>query len=134
METLSNIALSYVVPSYGFEDYIIECIESMLSQKVNFEFEVLVRDDHSGDGTNAILQERYSNDNRIHIFTSTENMGPFGNIKFLIERARGKYIAYLDGDDYYTDSSKIQRQIDFLESHPDYILHSTGNLMLHPDK
>lgn len=126
--------VSFVVPAFSFRDYIVECIDSILSQRVNFEIEILVRDDYSGDDTNNILYERYSGDTRVHIFNSTGNLGPFRNIKFLIERARGKYIAYLDGDDYYTDSSKIQRQIDFLESHPDYILHSTGNLMLHPDK
>ena len=133
METLSNITLSYIVPAYGFESYITECIESILSQEVNFKFEVLVRDDHSGDSTDTILHERYSNDSRVSVFSSTENVGAFENIKFLIERARGKYIAYLDGDDYYTDNNKIQRQIDFLESNSEYILCSTGNLMLSPD-
>ena len=133
METINKIRLSYVVPTYMFGNYIVKCIDSILSQRTNFEFEVLVRDDHSRDKTNDILQEKYGENERVKIFKSTENLGVFGNIKFLIEKAKGEYIAYLDGDDYYIDDDKIQYQVDFLEANPEYIMHSTGNLMLSPE-
>jgi glycosyltransferase involved in cell wall biosynthesis len=124
--------LSVIVPAFAFDKYIVECIESILSQNTDFEMEILVRDDHSGDRTNDILYSKYHENKKVHILFSTENLGPFGNIKFLLERARGKYIAYIDGDDYFTDENKLQKQIDFLESHPDYFMHSTGyrNLLL----
>lgn len=125
--------VSFVVPAYLFSEYITDCIDSILSQRVNFDIEILIRDDYSGDNTNEILHNKYSGDKRVCIFHSTENLGVFGNIKFLIANARGKYIAYLDGDDYYTDNDKIQNQIDFLENNPDYIMHSTGNRILSDD-
>ena len=125
--------LSVIVPAFAFDEYIAECIDSILSQNTDFEIEILVRDDHSCDRTNDILYSKYHDNKKVHILSSTENIGPFGNIKFLIERSRGKYIAYIDGDDYFTDQDKLQKQVDFLEAHPDYFMHSTGYRNLFPD-
>jgi glycosyltransferase involved in cell wall biosynthesis len=133
MKMINEIKVSFVVPAYHFGDYIEECIDSILLQKTDFEFEVLVRDDHSGDMTNDILENKYGSDKRVNIFKSIENLGMFGNTRFLIEKASGKYIAYIDGDDYFTDPNKTRRQVDFLESHPDYFMHSTGYRNLLPD-
>ena len=128
-----EILLSVIVPAYKFENYITQCVRSILDQKTDFNFEVIVRDDYSGDLTNNILKREFESDSRLIILESDKNMGPFGNIKFLMERARGKYIAYIDGDDYFTDTDKLQKQVDFLESHPDYFMHSTGYRNLFPD-
>jgi len=125
--------LSVIIPSYNFENYIVECVKSVTSQNTNFDFEILIRDDHSGDGTNRLLREEFSNDPRVIIFESSENLGAFGNIKYLLENSKGKYATILDGDDYLNNSDKLQMQIDFLESNPDYVMHSTGYVSLMPD-
>ena len=125
--------LSVIIPAYNFENYIVECVRSVTSQNTNFDLEILVRDDHSGDNTNNILRENFSDDHRIRIFESTENLGAYGNIKYLLENSRGKYATILDGDDYLNNQDKLQMQIDFLENNTDYIMHSTGYVSLLTD-
>ena len=125
--------LSVIIPAYNFENYIVECVRSVTSQNTNFDLEILVRDDHSGDNTNNILRENFSDDHRIRIFESTENLGAYGNIKYLLENSRGKYATILDGDDYLNNVNKFQMQIDFLENNPEYVMHSTGYVNLLPD-
>jgi glycosyltransferase involved in cell wall biosynthesis len=125
--------LSVIIPSYNFEDYIVECVRSVTSQITNFDFEILIRDDHSGDNTNRLLREEFGSDPRVVIFDSSENLGAYGNIKYLLENSRGKYASILDGDDYLNNPHKFQMQIDFLESNPDYVMHSTGYITLLPD-
>jgi len=128
----NNPILSVIIPAYKFEDYILECVQSVLAQETNFEFEVLIRDDHSGDNTNKILSDNFSEDPRVKIFYSDRNLG-FGNIKFLVESSRGKYITLLDGDDYLNNINKFQLQVNFLEGNPNYIMHSTGYMNLLSD-
>ena len=128
----NNPILSVIIPAYKFEDYILECVQSVLAQETTFEFEVLIRDDHSGDNTNKILSDNFSEDPRVKIFYSDRNLG-FGNIKFLVESSRGKYITLLDGDDYLNNINKFQLQVNFLEGNPNYVMHSTGYMNLLSD-
>jgi glycosyltransferase involved in cell wall biosynthesis len=125
--------LSVIIPSYNFENYIVECVRSVTSQITDFDFEILIRDDHSGDNTNKLLREEFGSDPRVVIFDSKENLGAYGNIKYLLENSIGKYASILDGDDYLNNPHKFQMQIDFLESNPDYVMHSTGYITLLPD-
>ena len=125
--------LSVIIPAYNFEKYIVECVKSVTTQITNFDLEVLVRDDHSGDSTNQILKREFESDPRVVIFDSSENLGAYGNIKYLLENSRGKYATILDGDDYLNNVNKFQMQIDFLESNPDYVMHSTGYVTLLAD-
>lgn len=125
--------LSVIIPAYNFENYIVECVRSVTSQNTNFDLEILVRDDHSGDNTNRLLRNEFSNDPRVIIFESSENLGAFGNIKYLLENSKGKYATILDGDDYLNNMDKFQMQVDFLENNPDYVMHSTGYITLLPD-
>jgi glycosyltransferase involved in cell wall biosynthesis len=125
-----KITVSFLVPTYKFSKYIEECVDSILEQKVNFEIEILISDDFSQDGTIEILNKKYGDDPRIKIFERNINIGGYENIKFLFDQASGKYISYLDGDDYLTDEHKTQKQVDFLEDHPDYVMHSTGNIKI----
>ena len=118
--------LSVIIPAYKFSKYIEQCVLSVLFQNTNFEFEVLVRDDFSNDGTDEILERLSIYYPNLKCFKSEENWGFHKNIKFLLEQASGDYISYIDGDDYYTDKDKLQKQIDFLDNNPDYIMHSTG--------
>jgi glycosyltransferase involved in cell wall biosynthesis len=125
--------LSVVIPAYRFDEYIIECVNSVLSQRTNFNFEILIRDDHSGDNTNRILRENFSSHPKVKILESDRNLGAYGNIKLLLEKAVGKYITILDGDDYLSNDQKLQMQVDFLEANPEYVMHSTGYISLLPD-
>ena len=118
--------VSVAVSAYKFANYIEQCINSIQSQITNFNFEIIVADDFSQDGTIEILNRLSNVDHRIKILDSNQNLGAYKNIKRLYEACSGRYIAFLDGDDYFTDLYKLQKQYDFLESNPDYVLHSTG--------
>ena len=97
--------LSVIIVSYKFKDYIKQSIESVLNQQTNFDFELLIRDDFSNDGTEEVIVEKLklNTNNKVTIrhFLSTENWGVFNNIKFLLENCKGEYVSYLDGDDFF---------------------------------
>ena len=117
--------LSITCPAYNQEAYISETLDSFLAQRTNFPFEVLVNDDASTDGTTAriaLYAQQYPN--IIKPVFHQQNQYQQGKWCFpdLFNRARGKYIAYCEGDDYWTDPEKLQKQVDFLEAHPDYVL------------
>ena len=110
--------------TYNHAPYIRQCLDGILKQKTLFSFEILIHDDASTDDTANIIREyeaRYPN--VIQPIYQTENQYSKGISfisKFNFERARGKYIAMCEGDDYWTDPLKLQKQVDFLENHPDY--------------
>ena len=121
----NDCLVSVLCTAYNHEQYIRSALESFVSQQTDFAFEVLVNDDASTDGTAAIIreyEEKYPE--IIRPFYQSENQFSKGigtiyeNIFY--PNARGKYFAFCEGDDYWTDESKLQRQVDFLESHPDY--------------
>ena len=125
--------LSVLVPSYNFGKYIEGCINSIYKQQTNFEFDVIVRDDGSTDDTKEklrFLELKYPN---LIILNGDENIGAFDNIKLLYETANSEYVAYLDGDDSFGDVDKLQKQVDFLDNNPDYVMHFTGCHYLHED-
>jgi glycosyltransferase involved in cell wall biosynthesis len=125
--------LTVLVPSYNFANYIIECIDSIYRQQTNFDFDVIVRDDCSIDNTNEkliYLQKKYPS---LIVLDGSKNLGSFGNIKLLYETSNSEYIAYLDGDDTFGDVDKLQRQVDFLDNNPEYVMHFTGSRYLHED-
>lgn len=122
--TENSVLLSVIVTTYNHEKYIAQALDSILQQKVDFPIEVLVGEDKSTDNTKVILQDyekRYPG--FFTMFYREENMndGPVGNDLDLRYRSRGKYVILLEGDDYWTDPFKLQKQVDFLETHPDYI-------------
>ena len=104
--------VSVIIPCYNFEDYIEQSILSVVAQKTNFEFEILVRDDFSTDKSQLNIERVANFNTNVRFFNPEENWGGDKNIKFLIEQAKGEYIAYLDGDDYWTDFFKLQKQIE----------------------
>lgn len=110
--------------TYNHRPYISKALDGFLKQKVSFSYEVLVYDDASTDGTADIVrsyQKRYPH--IIKPILQTENQysrgitNPSGAFNF--PRARGKYIAMCEGDDYWTDMEKLQTQVDYMERHPD---------------
>lgn len=109
---------------YNHEPYIRQCLDGFVMQKTDFRFEAIVHDDASTDGTDKIIRE-YANKypDVIKPIFEKENQyskhdGTIGRI--MQEACTGKYIAMCEGDDYWTDPLKLQKQVDFLESHEDY--------------
>ena len=113
--------LSIVTITYNHEPFIAKTIEGVLMQQVKFPIELIIAEDCSTDGTRAICQ-RYAEEypDLIRLITSDSNVGAIANERRAMLAARGKYIAFCEGDDYWTDPLKLQKQVDFLESHPDY--------------
>jgi glycosyltransferase involved in cell wall biosynthesis len=125
--------LTVVVPSYNFEKYIEECIDSIYSQKINYGFDVIVRDDGSTDNTKDVLiklKEKYPN---LIILNGDTNLGGFENIRTLLNYCKTKYIAYIDGDDYFDNYTILNEEVEFLENSPNYSMVCTGTRYLHPD-
>lgn len=117
---MSNVLLSVICTTYGHEKYIRKALDSILMQKVNFSMEVLIGEDCSPDNSRMILKEYEKNyPGFFTIFYREKNLGGAENAKDLRLHAKGKYIAYLELDDYWTDENKLQQQVDFLESHKD---------------
>lgn len=124
MEKLDAPLVSVCCQTYNHKNYIAQAIVSFLMQKTNFNFEILLRDDASIDGTAEICKlysEKYPT--LIQLLAYKENQFQKGVRPFLdnVKRARGKYIALCEGDDYWTDPYKLQKQVDFLEANPDYV-------------
>ena len=121
-ETVPLVSVSVI--TYNHEKYIRQCLDGILMQNVNFPYEVLVHDDASPDGTADIIREYEAKyPDIIKPIYQTENQYSQGKTvsKFNFDRARGKYLAFCEGDDYWTDPGKLQKQVDFLEAHPEYI-------------
>lgn len=113
--------LSIVTITYNHESFIAQTIEGVLMQQVNFPIEFIIAEDCSTDSTRAICQqyaEQYPE--LIRLIPSESNVGAIANERRAMLAAKGKYIAFCEGDDYWTDPLKLQKQVDFLESHPDY--------------
>jgi glycosyltransferase involved in cell wall biosynthesis len=118
------IKVSVMVLTYKHERFIRKTLDSILSQKVNFHFEILVGDDASPDNTQAIIKEYHQKYPDIIVpLLHKENLGGFGKMNTLValEKAEGQYIAPMDGDDYWTDDLKLQKMVDFLDTHPDFV-------------
>lgn len=113
------ILLSICCITYNQKEYIEQCIDSFLLQDTNFPFEIIIHDDASIDGTIKVLQEyERSYPNIISVLYEEENQYSKGVrgifVKFVFPHAKGKYIALCEGDDYWIDENKIQRQVDYL--------------------
>lgn len=122
--------VSVVVTTYQHGSYITECLDSILMQEIKFPVEIIIGDDGSVDGTQEICKEyakKYSD--KIRLFIRDRNLSQYSDTKNRIIRfngvwnrmsARGKYIAICEGDDYWIDPSKLQKQIDLLEADSKY--------------
>lgn len=124
MEDLYDVAVSVYVPTYNHEKYIVKALDSILMQKCSFPIEILVGEDASTDNTRSVLKEyEREHSENIRYFYRENNMSRLRvhNAADLRLRCSGKYIIALEGDDYWIDPFKLQKQYDFLQSHPDYI-------------
>ena len=112
--------LSVIMTTYNHERYIATAIESVLRQQTNFPIEIVIGEDCSTDRTlNIVLDYQRQYPEAIRIVRSESNVGWRANYRRTIAAARGRYIAFLDGDDYFTHRKKLQMQVDLLEANPD---------------
>ena len=127
--------VSICIVTYNHAKYIEQCLNSILSQKTNFSFEIILGEDESSDNTRTICidyAKRYPEKIKLFLRSRKDviyiNGNATGRYNFLenLKACRGKYIALCEGDDYWTDPLKLQKQVDFLEANPDYAIHS-GN-------
>lgn len=123
--------------TYNHAPYLRQCLDGMVMQQTDFRFEILIHDDASTDGTQDIIREyeaRYPD--IIKPIYQTENQYSKGlsiSRTFNFPRARGKYVALCEGDDYWTDPYKLQKQVDFLETHPEYTMCCSDAVVTSPD-
>lgn len=123
-KNISSKLVTIIVPTYNHEKYIEQCIDSILMQKTNFEFDILISNDGSVDKTSTILK-KYENIKNVTIINEEKNIGPvFSRFNDMLYRCKTKYVTFLDGDDYYYVDNKLQMQVDFLQSNTEYVLHS----------
>lgn len=121
MNKTSAPLVSVCITTYNHERYIAQCLQSALMQHVDVSIEILVGDDASTDGNETIIREitdRFPD--VIRYFRHAERKGPSGNMEYLIREARGKYIAHLDGDDFW-QPGKLVRQVALLDAHADVL-------------
>lgn len=123
---MKNMKVSVIVLCYNFENYIETCLLSILNQKTNFDFEILVCDDLSTDNSSTCIQLIAQNYPNIKFYKNNENLGPSKTFENLLYNCSGEYIAYIDGDDYWTNPNKLQIQSDFLDKNLDYQMCYTG--------
>jgi glycosyltransferase involved in cell wall biosynthesis len=110
--------------AYNHGAFIAQALDSILSQQVNFDYEIVIGEDCSQDNTREIvLSYQKNNPNKVRVFLSDKplNDGKSGRLNFVrnLKSCRGEYVALLDGDDYWTSPYKLQRQADFLDNHPE---------------
>lgn len=120
---INSPLVSILSLTYNHEKYIARALDSWLNQQTNFDYEIVLGEDCSTDSTRAIIETyRRKNPEQIRLITSDKNIGPQPNFMRTLKACRGKYIAFCEGDDYWTDPNKLQYQVDFLESHPGYAM------------
>ena len=121
-----NIKVSVIILTYFHEDYIIQAIDSVLSQITDYKYEIIISDDGSTDNTVGILKKYKSNyPEKIKLLIHDKNIGLTNNQYEARCIARGKYILALSGDDYWIDKKKIQKQVDFMDNNPQFIAVTT---------
>lgn len=115
--------VSIVSITYNQEDYIRDTLEGFIRQQTNFDFEAIVADDCSTDGTPQIIAEyakRYPN--IIKPILRKQNLGIQKNCINVFQATIGEYVAFCEGDDFWSDPMKLQKQVDFMDDHPDHAL------------
>ncbi|MCX2574298.1 glycosyltransferase family 2 protein [Pedobacter sandarakinus] len=118
-----DILVSIFCITYNHSKFIGKAIEGFLMQKCNFKTEIIIGDDCSTDGTTQIIDDYVAKyPGRIKRLIYPRNIGATQNVIRVALETKGKYVATCDGDDYWIDPYKLQKQVDFLEKHPDYVM------------
>jgi len=128
-----NPSVSISVVTFQHANYIKKCLDGILMQKTNFHYEILLGEDNGTDETRNICieyAEKFPDKIRLFLHHRENNIkingNPTGRFNFIynLYNSRGKYIAFCEGDDYWTDPLKLQKQVNFLEANDDYVIHS----------
>jgi glycosyltransferase involved in cell wall biosynthesis len=133
MNSYKNITVSVLMSTYNHSEFIEVAINSVLMQKCYFNVELIIADDFSSDNTQEIVNKiinKHHNGNWIKYTRHTTNKGAYSNALWILSQANSKYVAICEGDDYWTDPNKLQKQVDFLENNNDFVLcyHKTSIL------
>ena len=120
---MKAMTVSVLMITYNHSKYIKQAVESVLEQKTNFDFELIIANDCSPDNTDEIINDIIKNNPngyKIKYYSHQKNIGMMSNFIFLTEQATGKYCALCEGDDFWTDNYKLEKQVSFLDSNLDY--------------
>jgi glycosyltransferase involved in cell wall biosynthesis len=120
---VNSVVVSVCMITYNHEKYIAQAIEGVLSQVADFEIELIIANDCSPDKTDQIVQNFISSHPKgswIKYHKHEPNIGMMANARFISNQCTGKYIAVCEGDDYWTDPYKLQKQVDILETNLNY--------------
>lgn len=131
---MADKLVSVIMLTYNHAPYLKEAIEGVLMQNTNFPFELIICNDASPDHSDRIIKtyaEKYPE--IIRYFRHDKNIGFVENQRFAFQQAKGKYLGYCEGDDYWTDENKLQFQVDFLENNPQYVMTTARNLLLYQE-
>lgn len=126
--------VSVVMITYGHENFIAQAISGVLMQECDFEVELILANDCSPDTTDEVIREIIKNHPKaswINYLRHNKNIGAMSNFIFALNEAQGKYIALCEGDDYWTDPLKLQKQVDFLEANEDYSASASQSLVIY---
>lgn len=119
-QVVKQAKVSVCLITFKHEDYIQTCLDSILAQKTNFEFEIIIGEDHSPDRTASIVKayaDKYPD--KIKAYIRPVNVGAKVNFLHCFFDCQGEYIVHIEGDDYWTSPEKLQKQVDFLDCHPE---------------
>lgn len=111
--------VSVIVPTYNHVGSIARCLDSILEQQTDFDFQVLVADDASTDGTSDIVREYATRDKRIVPIIRETNLGAYRNVKPVVKAVISEYFTVLEGDDFWCNNNKLQLQVDMLRQYPE---------------
>ena len=113
--------VSVYMLTYNHEKFIVQAIESVLMQQVNVEYEFVIGEDCSTDNTrDIVIHYHKKHPNKIRLLLHETNVGAINNDIQVLKACHGEYIAFLEGDDYWTSPHKLQNQVDYLDNHPDH--------------
>jgi glycosyltransferase involved in cell wall biosynthesis len=132
-----KVKVSVCMITYGHEKFIEQAINSVLMQECDFEVGLIIANDCSPDQTDEVIQnilENHAKASLIKYIKHDKNLGMMPNFIFALEQCKGDFIALCEGDDYWTDPLKLQKQVDFLEKNLDYVIHSGCATILSDDK
>lgn len=133
-----KLVVAVYMITYNHEDYIEQTVESILEQKTDFVYQLFIGEDCSTDNTRKIclrLKEKYPD--KIYLVLNERNLGALQNAKNIFNlcfSSGAKYVAMCEGDDYWVDPLKLQKQVDFLEENEEYVIHSGKAQILKDNK
>ncbi|SHH38585.1 glycosyltransferase family 2 protein [Winogradskyella jejuensis] len=114
--------VSVIMITYNHEKYIKQAVESIVNQVTNFDFELIIADDNSKDDTEQAVKSVSNTSKNLNLryFRNEENLGMTKNFEYAYSKSNGNFIAICEGDDYWNDKNKLQKQVDFLRDNPSY--------------